>query len=103
MYAIVEIAGVQFKAEKGRKLYVPLMQKEDGDQVEFDKVLLTENEGNIKVGVPTVAGAKVSAKVIGLVKGDKVKVFKKKRRKGYKKLNGHRQKFTQVIIEDINF
>ncbi len=103
MYAIVEIAGVQFKAEKGRKLYIPLMQKEAGETVEFDKVLLTENDGNVKVGTPTVAGAKVTAKVIADVKGDKVKVFKKKRRKGYRVLNGHRQKFTQVLVEGIDF
>ena len=104
MYAIVEIAGQQFKVEKDRKVYVHRMDdKKEGEQIEFDKVLLTEKDGEVKVGAPVVAGAKVIAKVVSHVRGDKVLVFKKKRRKGYKKLNGHRQNFTQILIEDIAF
>lgn len=101
MYAIVEIAGQQFKVEKDRKLYVHRLEKEEGETVEFDRVLLVDNEGEVKVGTPTVEGAKVTAKVLEHVKGDKVKVFKKKRRKGYKKLNGHRQLHSQIQIENI--
>ncbi|SHI74449.1 LSU ribosomal protein L21P [Tangfeifania diversioriginum] len=101
MYAIVEIAGHQFKVEKDKKLYVHQLDAQEGDSVDFDKVLLVDNDGKIAVGTPTVKGAKVSAKVLAHVKGDKVLVFKKKRRKGYKKLNGHRQRFTQVQIENI--
>ena len=77
------------------------MDAEEGSTVDFDKVLLVDNEGEVKVGQPVVDGAKVSAKVVGHVKGDKVKVFKKKRRKGYRKLNGHRQEYTQIEIENI--
>jgi large subunit ribosomal protein L21 len=101
MYAIVEIAGHQFKVEKDKKLYVHQLDAQEGDSVDFDKVLLVDNDGKIAVGTPTVEGAKVTAKVLQNVKGDKVLVFKKKRRKGYKKLNGHRQQFTQIQIEDI--
>jgi large subunit ribosomal protein L21 len=101
MYAIVEIAGHQFKVEKDKKLYVHQLDASAGDLVDFENVLLVENDGKISVGTPTVKGAKVSAKVLEHVKGDKVLVFKKKRRKGYKKLNGHRQKFTQVQVENI--
>jgi large subunit ribosomal protein L21 len=101
MYAIVEIAGQQFKVEKDRKIYVHRLDAKEGDAVDFDKVLLVDNEGKVKVGTPVVKGAKVSAKVLEHVKGDKVLVFKKKRRKGYKKLNGHRQQFTQIQIESI--
>jgi len=101
MYAIVEIAGHQFKVEKDKKLYVHQLDAQEGDSVDFDKVLLVDNDGKIAVGTPTVKGAKVTAKVLEHVKGDKVLVFKKKRRKGYKKLNGHRQRFTQVQIENI--
>jgi len=101
MYAIVEIAGHQFKVEKDKKLYVHQLDAQEGDSVDFDKVLLVDNDGKIAVGTPTVKGAKVSAKVLAHVKGNKVLVFKKKRRKGYKKLNGHRQRFTQVQIENI--
>lgn len=101
MYAIVEIGGQQFKAEKGRKLYVNLMQSEAGASVEFDKVLLVDNDGKVRVGTPTIEGAKVTAKVLGDVKGDKVIVFKKKRRKGYVVKNGHRQNYTQIEIEEI--
>ncbi len=101
MYAIVEIAGQQFKVEKDKKLFVHRLDAEAGDSVDFDKVLLVDNDGTIAVGTPTVEGAKVTAKVLEQVKGDKVIVFKKKRRKGYKKMNGHRQQFTQIQVETI--
>ncbi len=101
MYAIVEIAGQQFKVEKDRKIFVHRLGQEEGASVEFDRVLLVDNEGAVKVGAPTVSGAKVSAKVLKHLKGDKVIVFKKKRRKGYDKMNGHRQQFTQIQIENI--
>ena len=100
MYAIVEIAGQQFKVEKDRKVYVHRLTAEEGAQV--DKVLLVDNEGDIKIGTPVVEGAKVTAKVLSHVKADKVIVFKKKRRKGYCKKNGHRQCMTQIQIEAIN-
>ena len=104
MYAIVEIQGQQFKAEAGKKLYVNYLGEntKEGDQVDFEKVLLIDADGDVKVGVPTVEGAKVVCEVITpLVKGDKVIVFKKKRRKGYRRLNGHRQYFTRVVIKDV--
>ena len=101
MYAIVEIAGQQFKVEAEKKLFVHKLDAAEGDSVDFDKVLLVDNDGKVAVGAPTVDGAKVTAKVLEHVKGDKVLVFKKKRRKGYKKLNGHRQEFTQIQIENI--
>jgi large subunit ribosomal protein L21 len=102
MYAIVDIAGKQFKVTQDQFVYAPLLALEEGASVEFDKVLLLDNEGTVEVGAPTVKGAKVSGKIIGHVKGDKVIVFKKKRRKGYKKKNGHRQDFTKVLIETIS-
>ncbi len=101
MYAIVEIGGQQIKVSKDAKVFVNKMEAEEGATVDFDKVLLVDNDGDVKVGQPVVEGAKVSAKVLGHVKGDKVIVFKKKRRKGYRKLNGHRQQYTQVEIENI--
>jgi large subunit ribosomal protein L21 len=101
MYAIVKIQGQQFKVEKDQKLYVHRLKAEEGSTVVFDEVLLIDDAGKIKVGTPKIKGAKVSAKVLQHVKGDKVLVFKKKRRKGYKKLNGHRQYFTQILVEDI--
>ena len=103
MYAIVEINGQQFKAEAGKKLFVQHIQGiENGSDVEFDKVLLVDKDGTITVGAPTVEGAKVVAQVVSaLVKGDKVLVFHKKRRKGYRKLNGHRQRFTEISIKEI--
>jgi len=101
MYAIVEIAGQQFKVEKDKKLFVHRLDAAEGDSVDFDKVLLIDNDGNINIGAPVVEGAKVTAKVIEHVKGDKVLVFKKKRRKSYQKLNGHRQQLTKVQIENI--
>ena len=101
MYAIVEIAGQQFKVEKDKKLFVHQLDAETGDSVDFEKVLLVDNDGKVAVGTPTVKGAKVTAKVLEHVKGDKVIVFKKKRRKGFKKMNGHRQQFTQIQVETI--
>ena len=103
MYAIVEINGQQFKAEAGKKLFVHHIQNaENGATVEFDKVLLVDKDGNITVGVPTVEGAKVVGQVVSnLVKGDKVLVFHKKRRKGHRKLNGHRQQFTELTITEV--
>ena len=102
MYAIVEILGQQFKVEAGRKLYVHRMNEaERGAQVEFDKVLLIDNDGAVTVGAPTVAGAKVVCEVISHVRGEKAMVFHKKRRKGYQKMNGHRQKYTQIQINAI--
>lgn len=101
MYAIVDIAGKQYKVEKDRYLYTPLLDAKEGDKVDFDKVLLVDNEGKVKVGTPSVKGAKVSGKVLEHVKGDKEIVFKKKRRKGYRVKNGHRQQFSKVLIEEI--
>ncbi|PLX09041.1 MAG: 50S ribosomal protein L21 [Marinilabiliales bacterium] len=102
MYAIVEIAGQQFKVEKGNKLFVHRLENEEGSEVKFDKVLLVDKDDQVTVGTPTVGKANVSAKVLQHVKGDKVLVFKKKRRKGYQTLNGHRQQFTEIEIQDIN-
>ena len=101
MYAIVEIAGQQFKVEKDKKLFVHHLELNEGDSVDIEKVLLVENDGKIAVGTPTVKGAKVTAKVLQHLKGEKVLVFKKKRRKSYQKLNGHRQQFTQIQVENI--
>ena len=101
MYVIVEIAGQKFKAEKGRKLNVNRLHEDVDASVSFDKVLLVENDGQVLVGTPVVEGASVKVKVLRHLRDDKVLVFKKKRRKGYQKLNGHRQYLTQVVIEDI--
>jgi len=101
MYAIVEIAGQQFKVERGNKVYVHRLEANEGSKVEFDKVLLVDNDGKISVGNPTVDGAKVAATVIEHLKGDKVIVFKKLRRKGYQKWNNHRQSFTQILIQGV--
>ena len=103
MYAIVEINGQQFKAEEGKKLFVHhIKDVENGQTVEFNNVLLIDNNGEVKVGVPTVEGAKVVCEVVSsLVKGDKVLVFHKKRRKGYRKLNGYRHQFTEVTIKNV--
>lgn len=102
MYAIVEIAGQQFKVVKDQRLYVHRLQDKEGAKISFDKVLLIDNDGKVNVGAPVVAGASVSAKVLEHLKGDKVLVFKKKRRKGYQKENGHRQYLTQILIEGIS-
>ena len=101
MYAIVEIAGQQFKVEQGREVFVHRLKGEDGSKVEFDKVLLVDNEGAVKIGTPIVEGAKIGAKIVSHLRGDKVIVFKKKRRKGYQKQNGHRQDLSKVLIEKI--
>lgn len=102
MYAIVEILGQQFKVEAGKKLYVHRMNEaERGSAVEFDKVLLVDNAGAVTVGAPTVEGAKIVCEVVAHVRGEKVIVFHKKRRKGYRKRNGHRQDFTELMIKEI--
>ena len=103
MFAIVEIQGQQFKVEEGRKLYVHhIKDVESGAKVDFDRVMLVNKDGNVSVGTPTIEGAKVVCEVVSpLVKGDKVLVFHKKRRKGYRKLNGHRQQFTEVTIKQV--
>tara|TARA_R110002050_G_scaffold110892_2_gene223590 strand:+ start:8458 stop:9132 length:675 start_codon:yes stop_codon:yes gene_type:complete len=101
MYAIVEIAGQQFKVAKDQKVYVHRLQNEEGSNVTFDNVLLLEDGSNITIGAPAIDGAAVEAKVIKHLKGDKVIVFKKKRRKGYKVRNGHRQYLTELLIESI--
>ena len=101
MYAIVEIAGQQFKVQKDQKIFVHRLAAETGAKLEFDRVLLVDNGGKINIGAPAIAGASVTAEVINHVKGDKIIVFRKKRRKGYKKKNGHRQSFTAITIKDI--
>ena len=102
MYAIVEILGQQFKVEQGKKLFVHRMNEaERGSKVEFDKVLLIDNDGAVTVGSPVVDGAKVVCEVVSHVRGEKVIVFHKKRRKGYRKRNGHRQEFTELTIKEI--
>ena len=102
MYAIVDIAGQQFKVEKDQKLFVHRLEAEEGSKVTFEKVYLIDNEKSVAVGDPLVKGATVSATIVNHLKGDKVLVFKKKRRKGYKKLNGHRQFLTKIQIEGIS-
>ncbi|MEM0932156.1 MAG: 50S ribosomal protein L21 [Bacteroidota bacterium] len=101
MYAIVEMAGQQFKVAKDQKVYVHRLQAEEGKKVTFDKVLLLDDNGNVTVGAPVIDGAAVEAKVVKHLKGDKVIVFKKKRRKGYRKKNGHRQYLTEIVVESI--
>jgi len=101
MYAIVDIAGKQFKVAKDQYIYALKMEGEQGAVVSFDKVLLIDDGGAVNIGAPTVKGAKVSGKILEHVKGNKVIVFKKKRRKGYAVKNGHRQQFTKVQIECI--
>jgi large subunit ribosomal protein L21 len=102
MYAIVDIAGQQFKVEKDSKVFAHRLEGKEGSKVTFDKVLLLEDKGKVSVGAPTVTGASVSAKIVSHLKDDKVLVFKKKRRKGYQKLNGHRQTITELLIEGIS-
>ena len=101
MYAIVEIAGQQFKVAKDQRVYVHRLPGEEGSKVEFDKVLLVDNGGKISVGAPAVEGAKVTGKILKHLQDDKVVIFKKKRRKGYKVKRGHRQQLTQIQISDI--
>lgn len=103
MFAIVEISGDQLKIEEGKKFFVDFMKdKNVGDKITIDKVLLLNKEGSVEIGNPYLKDVTITAEVLQHVKGDKVLVFKKKRRKGYQKLNGHRQRFTQILIEKIN-
>lgn len=103
MYVIAEIQGQQFKIEEGQKLFVHhLKESETGAEISFDRILLMEKDGAVSVGTPIIEGAKVVCEVLDpKVKGEKVLVFKKKRRKGYRKLNGHRQQFTQLLVKSI--
>ncbi len=101
MYAIVEIAGQQFKVEKDQRIFVHRLDQKEGEKVTFDNVLLVDNDGKVNVGAPAVKGASVDATVLEHLKGDKVIVFKMKRRKGYRKKNGHRQYLTSVKIDNI--
>jgi large subunit ribosomal protein L21 len=101
MYAIVEIAGHQFKVEKDQKVFVNRLATEEGKKVDFDNVLLIGDGDNVTLGAPAIDGARVSAKVLKHLKGDKVIVFKKKRRKGYRVKNGHRQSLSEIVIESI--
>ncbi len=102
MFAIVSIAGQQFKVEEGQQIFVHRLAAQEGDSVSFDAVHLVDNDGKVSLGTPNLKGAKVSASVLGHVQGDKVIVFHKKRRKGYRKKNGHRQLFTKVVIIGIS-
>jgi len=101
MYAIVNIAGQQFKVQKDQQIIVHRLSEEEGKSVTFKDVVMMEHDGKVKVGLPAVKGASVSAKIISHLRGDKVIVFKKKRRKGYQKQNGHRQDLTKIQIESI--
>jgi len=101
MYAIVNIAGTQFKVAKDQYIYAPKLVGEAGSSVSFDQVLLLDTDGKVEIGAPTVEGATVSGTILEHVKGNKVIVFKKKRRKGYVVKNGHRQQYTKVQIESI--
>ena len=101
MYVIVDIQGQQMKVEVDQKLFVHRINAENGSKVEFEKVLLVDKDGAVTVGAPTVEGAKVVVEVISQAKGDKVLIFHKKRRKGHRKLNGHRQQFSEVIVKEI--
>lgn len=101
MYAIVDIAGQQIKVQKDQQLYVNRLQGKEGDKVQFDNVLLIDNDGSVTVGAPAIQGAAVTAKITEHLQGDKVIVFKKKRRKGYRKKNGHRQALTSIKIDSI--
>jgi large subunit ribosomal protein L21 len=101
MYVIVDIQGQQFKVGKDQKLYVHRLNAACGESLEFDKVLLVDNDGAVTVGTPLIIGVKVVAEVVAHVKGDKVLIFHKKRRKGYRKLNGHRQQFTEINVKEI--
>ncbi len=102
MYAIVDIAGQQMKVEKDREYFVNRLEGEEGSSVEFSKVMLVDNDGTISVGKPLVEGAKVSGKIVNHLKADTVLVFKKKRRKGYQKMNGHRQPLSRIRVEEIS-
>ncbi|MFN5735676.1 MAG: 50S ribosomal protein L21, partial [Flavobacteriales bacterium] len=99
--AIVEIAGQQFKVQKDQKVFVHRLSAEAGTKVTFENVLLVEKDGQVTLGAPAIEGAKITAEVLDHVKGDKVIIFKKKRRKGYAVKNGHRQQFTTLKITGI--
>jgi len=101
MYAIVEIAGQQFKVEKDQQVFVHRLDAQEGDKISFDDVYLIDDKGAVTVGAPAVKGAQVKASVLRHLKGDKVIIFKKKRRKGYKKKNGHRQYLTEIKIDSV--
>ena len=101
MYAIVNIAGQQFKVMKDQQLIVHRLSGEEGKTVEFNDIIMADNEGKLKIGTSALKGASVKAKILGHIRGDKVIVFKKKRRKGYQKQNGHRQDLTRLQIESI--
>ncbi|PTM06078.1 MAG: 50S ribosomal protein L21 [Bacteroidetes bacterium] len=101
MFAIVEIAGHQYKVQKDQRIYVNRLQAEEGETLSFDKVMLTDNNGKVEVGAPVIAGIKVDAKVVQHLRADKVLIFKKKRRKGHQKMNGHRQYISQIEITAI--
>ena len=101
MFAIVDIAGQQFKVSEGQEIFVHHLDANEGDKLNFDQVMLVDQEGSIKIGTPTVSGASVKVTVLNHQKGDKVIIFKKKRRKGYQTKNGHRQQFTKVKIDSI--
>ena len=101
MYVIVEIAGQQFKVQKDQKLFVHRLQSEEGTEMSFDTVMLKDTDGTIIIGAPTIEGASVKATILKHLKGDKVLVFKKKRRKGYQKMNGHRQYLSQIQVTEI--
>lgn len=102
MYAIVNIAGQQMKVAKDQQVYVNRLPNKEGDKVTFDEVLLVDDNGKVNVGAPAVKGASVSAKIVEHLKGDKVIIFKKKRRKGYQTRNGHRQLLTKIAIDGIS-
>ena len=101
MYVVVDMAGQQFKVEQGQEVFVNRLEGEEGDKVKFDKVLLIDNDGKVKVGKPLVKGAVIDAQIVSHLRGDKVVVFKKKRRKGYQKSNGFRKDLSKVLIEKI--
>ncbi|HSZ72666.1 MAG TPA: 50S ribosomal protein L21 [Cytophagaceae bacterium] len=101
MYAIVDIAGKQHKVEAGKFIYTNRLEGAEGTAISFDQVLLVSNGGSVEVGAPVVTGAKVSGKIVNHLKDDKVLIFKKKRRKGYRKFQGHRQSLSKVLIENI--
>ena len=101
MYAIVEIAGQQFKVEKGQEIYVHRLENPEGDKVRFDSVMMIDNNGKLNIGTPVISGAQVTATIMEHMKGDKVLIFHKKRRKGYQKLNGHREYLSLIKIDEI--
>ncbi len=101
MYVVVDIAGQQFKVEQGQEVFVNRLEGEEGEKVKFEKVLLVDDNGAVKVGTPLVDGAAIDAQIVSHLRGDKVVVFKKKRRKGYQKSNGFRQDLSKVLIEKI--